>query len=86
MQGSFTNYIYQDPQTGILHNVFYNAKNKNYIYINSNFYMFAKALFDDDFTLTGEGSKNPIFLVNDDYSKEAIILPIRANTCFSLTL
>lgn len=48
--------------------------------------MFAKALFDDDFTLTGEGSKNPIFLVNDDYSKEAIILPIRANTYFSLTL
>lgn len=83
---SNTNYIYQNPQTGILHNVFYNAKNKNYIYVNSNFYMFAKALFDDDFTLTGEGSKNPIFLVNDDYSKEVIILPIRADTYFSLTL
>ena len=83
---SNTNYIYQNPQTGILHNVFFNAKNKNYIYVNSNFYMFAKALFDDDFTLTGEGSKNPIFLVNDDYSKEVIILPIRVNTYFSLTL
>lgn len=83
---SNTNYIYQNPQTGILYNVFYNAKNKNYIYVNSNFYMFAKALFDDDFTLTGEGSKNPIFLVNDDYSKEVIILPICANTYFSLTL
>lgn len=83
---SNTNYIYQNPQTGILHNVFFNAKNRNYIYVNSNFYMFAKALFDDDFTLTGEGSKNPIFLVNDDYSKEVIILPIRVNTYFSLTL
>ena len=83
---SNTNYIYQNPQTGILHNVFYNAKNRNYIYVNSNFYMFAKALFDDDFTLTGEGSKNPIFLVNDNYSKEVIILPIRVNTYFSLTL
>lgn len=83
---SNTNYIYQNPQTGILHNVFYNAKNRNYIYVNSNFYMFAKALFDDDFTLTGEGSKKPIFLVNDDYSKEVIILPIRVNTYFSLTL
>lgn len=83
---SNTNYIYQNPQTGILHNVFFNAKNRNYIYVNSNFYMFAKALFDDDFTLTGAESKNPIFLVNDDYSKEVIILPIRANTYFSLTL
>lgn len=83
---SNTNYIYQNPQTGILHNVFYNAKNRNYIHVNSNFYMFAKALFDDDFTLTGEGSKNPIFLVNDDYSKEVIILPIHTNTYFSLTL
>lgn len=83
---SNTNYIYQDPQTGILHNIFFNAKNRNYIHVNSNFYMFAKALFDDDFTLTGEGSENPIFLANDDYSKEVIILPIRVNTYFSLTL
>ena len=83
---SNTNYIYQNPQTGILYNVFYNSKNRNYIYVNSNFYMFAKALFDDDFTLKGEGSKNPIFLVNDNYSKEVIISPIHVNTYFSLTL